>query len=207
MWMWLGQHCSVIKFYDDKYYGKLIWHYINVVLKNDHYHVQLNSYWGFSASKRSTAKPCIQVLPSTMPRTLVIRCQCLWMGNWGHKKPCETQMVDNHWYKAPLTTQVFTQSEGHETEDLFILNAHWGFVPNTGRHCNTRIRFPNIDPCVAVHTCVCVCVVVLTRLYIKEKERDWDCLSLSECSSVCLSLFLNDRQKSCSWIVGSSRLC
>ncbi len=123
MWMWLGQHCSVIKFYDDKYYGtdKLIWHYINVVLKNYHYHVQFNSYWGFSASKRSTAKPCIQVLPSTMPRTLVIRCQCLWMGNWGHKKPCETQMVDNHWYKEPLTTQVFTQSEAMKLKTYSFL--------------------------------------------------------------------------------------
>lgn len=47
--IWFGQHCSVIKYHDDKYYGtdQLIWHNINVVLKNDHYHVQLNSYWGF----------------------------------------------------------------------------------------------------------------------------------------------------------------
>lgn len=122
-----------------------------------------------------------------MPRHLVIRCQGLWMGNWGHKKPCETQMVDNHWYKEPLTTQVFTQSEGHETEDLLILNVHWGFVLNTGRLCNTRLRFPNIDPCRAVYTCVCV--VVLSKLYIKEKQHDWGCLSLSEYPSVSLSLF------------------
>lgn len=126
----------------------------------------------------SAGKPCIPVLLLTMPRTLVIRCQCLWMGNWGHKKPCETQMVDNHWYKEPLTTQVFTQSEGHETEDLFILNAHWGFVASTGRLCKTRLQFPNID--LSVWLYARVCVVVFTKLYIKEKERDWDCLSLSE---------------------------
>lgn len=133
-----------------------------------------------------------------MPRTLVIRCQCLWMGNWGHKKPCETQMVDNHWYKEPLTTQVFTQSEGHETEDLLILNVHWGFVLNTGRLCNTRLRFPNIDPCRVVYTCLCGCVVEA----VHKGKTAWLRLSFPFWVSIRFPLsFLNDCQKSCSQIV------
>lgn len=81
------------------------------------------------------------ILPRIAPKIKVTRYwSLLSMGNWEHHKLSETRISDNHMSKESWTTQRFTCSESHETEDLFIRNAHWGLQ----MHCNTGITFPTL---------------------------------------------------------------
>lgn len=97
--------------------------------------------------------------------------------------------------KSPRPLRCLLQlHEGHETQTLFILNAHWGFVQNTGRLCGSGFSYGCLHVCLYVHE------AVLTKLDIKEKEPDWDCLSLSEDPSFSLFPFRTINSQNV-WIV------